>query len=99
MSENIKLISLTQPNHKTRIQYSDSDLVLYACPFGHYRFVHHPNPDLPPVDLAGHGKGHGVTDCSPSSAAGHQQPESATTCVILPITPIARKVALAVSHS
>ena len=38
--------------------------------------------------LTGHGRCHGVMDCSPSSAAGHQQPESATTTVSLYVTPI-----------
>ena len=36
----------------------------------------------------GRGKGHGVTDCSLSSVAGHQQSESATTSVSLYVTPI-----------
>ena len=36
----------------------------------------------------GRGKGHEVTDCSLSSVAGHQQPESATSTVSLYVTPI-----------
>ena len=51
-SEDFKLRKMCQPNHRTRIEYSDSDLALYSCPHGQYRFVHHPIPDLPPVDLA-----------------------------------------------
>ena len=43
---------MTEPKHKTRIEYSDSDLVLHVCPLGHYRYVYHPIPDLPPADLA-----------------------------------------------
>ena len=51
-SEDYRLRKVCQPKHKTRIEYSDSDLVLFSCPQGQYRFVHHPLPDLPPVDLA-----------------------------------------------
>ena len=50
---------------------------------------------LPPVtsvvgldkDLAGHGRGHRVMDCSPSSVAGHQQPEWPKMSVSLYVTP------------
>jgi hypothetical protein len=50
-TEDYRLRRLTEPKHKTRIEYSESDLVLYACPVGHYRFASHPIPDLPSVDL------------------------------------------------
>ena len=43
---------MTQPKHRTRIEYSELDLVLYACPAGHFRFLKHPIADLPPVNLA-----------------------------------------------
>ena len=33
-------------------------------------------------NLAGHGVGHGVTGCSHSSVAGHQQPESANLSIL-----------------
>ena len=45
----------------------------------------------------GRGKGHEVTDCSLSSVAGHQQPESATSTVSLYVTPIVWTVARAAS--
>jgi hypothetical protein len=51
-NEEYRLRKMTEPKHKTRIQYSDSDLVLHVCPLGHYRYVYHPIPDLPPADLA-----------------------------------------------
>ena len=50
-SEDYRLRRLTTPRHKTRIEYSDEDILLYACPLGHFRFVHHPVQGLPPVDL------------------------------------------------
>ena len=51
-SEDYRLRKLTQPRHRTRIEYSDSDLVLFVCPAGYHRFVLHPVPGLPPVDFA-----------------------------------------------
>mgnify|MGYP007045178732 CR=1 FL=1 len=48
-------------------------------------------------NLAGHGVGHGVTGCSHSSVAGHQQPELANTPVSLYVMQIVRTVARAVS--
>ena len=50
-------------------------------------------------NLTGHRRGHRVMDCSPSSVAGHQRPESINTSVSLSVTPIARTVARAVSLS
>ena len=50
-TEDYRLRRLTETKHKTRIEYSESDLVLYACPAGQYRFAIHPIPDLPSVDL------------------------------------------------
>ena len=50
-------------------------------------------------NLTGHGSGHRVMDCSPSSAAGHQQPESPIMSVSLSVTPIVRTVARAASLS
>jgi hypothetical protein len=41
-SEDYKLRKMCQPYHKTRIEYSDTDLALYSCPQGQYRFTHHP---------------------------------------------------------
>ena len=51
-SEDYRLRKLTQPRHRTRIEYSDSDIMLFVCPAGQHRFVLHPVPDLPPVDFA-----------------------------------------------
>ena len=51
-NEDYRLRKLTQPRHKTRIEYTESDLMLYACPLGHFRYTPFPIPDLPPVDLA-----------------------------------------------
>lgn len=50
-NEDYRLRKLTLPRHKTRIEYSDSDLVLYACQLGHFRYSPYPIPDLPAVDL------------------------------------------------
>ena len=50
-SEDYKLRKLTEIKHKTRIEYSDSDLVLLACPAGQFRFQQHHVPHLPPVDF------------------------------------------------
>ena len=50
-SEDYRLRRLTTPRHKTRIEYSDDDIHLYACPLGHFRFALHPVQGLPPVDL------------------------------------------------
>ena len=51
-NEDYRLRKLTQPQHKTRIAYTDSDLALYTCPLGHFRYSPYPIPDLPAVDLA-----------------------------------------------
>jgi len=51
-SEDYRLRKLTNPKHKTRIEYDDDDFVLYICPVGHFRYVLHPVPGLPAVDLA-----------------------------------------------
>ena len=50
--EDYRLRRQTEPKHKTRIAYTESDLALYICPVGHYRYMYHPIPDLPHVDLA-----------------------------------------------
>ena len=50
-------------------------------------------------NLTGHGRGHGVTECSPNSVAGHQQPESATMPVSLPVSPNVKTVVHAASIS
>ena len=51
-NEDYRLRKLTIPRHKTRIEYSDDDLILLACPIGHFRFVEHQVHGLPAVDLA-----------------------------------------------
>ena len=51
-NEDYRLRKLTQPRHKTRIEYTETDLMLYACPLGHFRYTPFPIPDLPAVDLA-----------------------------------------------
>lgn len=43
-------------------------------------------------NLTGHGKGHGVTDCSPSRVSGHQHPESAIMSVSLSVTPLSKQL-------
>ena len=51
-NEDYRLRKLGQPRHKTRIEYTETDLMLYACPLGHFRYSPYPIPDLPAVDLA-----------------------------------------------
>ena len=51
-SEDYRLRKLTQPKHRTRIEYSDSDIVMFVCPAGYHMFVLHPVSDLPLVDFA-----------------------------------------------
>ena len=51
-NEDYRLRRLTNPLHKTRIEFSDDDLILYACPIGHYRFDQYVVHGLPAVDLA-----------------------------------------------
>ena len=46
-------------------------------------------------NLTGHRSGHRVMDCSPSSVAGQQRPESINTSVCLSVIHIARTVACA----
>jgi hypothetical protein len=50
-------------------------------------------------NLTGHGRGHRVMDCGPSSVAGHQHPESPNMPVSLSVSPIVKTVARAVSLS
>jgi hypothetical protein len=41
----------TLPPFKTKIEYSDDDLVLTKCLHNHHTFVHHVANDLPPIEL------------------------------------------------
>ena len=50
-------------------------------------------------NLTGHGKGHGVTDCSPDRVSGHQHPESSIMSVSLSVIPPVKTVTRAVSIS
>ena len=50
-SEAYTLRKHTVPPFKTRIQYSDDDLVLTKCLHNQHTFVQHEASDLPPVDL------------------------------------------------
>ena len=50
-NEDYRLRKQTIPKRRTRIEYSETDLVLYICPVGHFRFLQHCVPDLPPVNL------------------------------------------------
>ena len=50
-SEAFTLRKHTLPPFKTRIEYSDDDLVLTKCLHNHHTFVQHEASDLPPVDL------------------------------------------------
>ena len=66
--------------------------------------IHNQSPSVNCVvgleeNLTGHRRGHRVMDCSPSSVAGHQQPELPNSSVSLSVTPIAITVACAVSLS
>ena len=49
--------------------------------------------------LPGHGRGHRVMDCSPSSVTGHQHPEWPKTSVSLSVTPVVITDARAASLS
>ena len=51
-NEDYRLRKLEAIKHKTRIEYSEDDLVLYSCPVGHYRFTLNVLQGLPTVDLA-----------------------------------------------
>ena len=50
-SVDYRLRKLSNPRHKTRIEYSDSDIVLFACPTGHFKFSAYPIYGLPDVDF------------------------------------------------
>ena len=51
-SECHRLRKRTLPVHKTRIVYTDDDLILLACPINHFRFERQHIHGLPAVNLA-----------------------------------------------
>ena len=42
----------TTPPLKTRIEYSEDDILLFTCPDDHWQYFLHQVPNLPPVNLA-----------------------------------------------
>ena len=39
------------PPYKTSLEYSEDDIILMVCPYGHYSYRQYPLKNLPPVDL------------------------------------------------
>lgn len=50
-SVNYRLRKLSNPKHKTGLEYSDSDIVLFAFPSGHFKFSAYHIDGLPEVDF------------------------------------------------
>ena len=51
-NEDYRLRKLDVIKHKTRVEYTEDDIVLYSCPVGHYRYTLQALHGLPAVDLA-----------------------------------------------
>ena len=51
-NEEYRLRKHTVPLHKTRVEYTEEDIILLACPIGYFRYEQHSVHGLPPFNLA-----------------------------------------------
>ena len=49
--EDYRIRKLAQPRHKTKMEYTDDDIVLFSCLPGHSVYNRHYFDDLPNVDI------------------------------------------------